>query len=385
VHRVLALASIALLSLSSSIFISPATTPSSAITQQIVASVVSRKALAPKPSLRLIVNPFTPVQNVTGQLIAILSQPIPGSVVTIVRRDGSVNVLGRCRPTGTRCSVTWTSAMAGTVHLEAYWSLSPRARPVVVRLTSRVHQAASLIYAVQRSHRFGPLVRVLLPPAPTQLASAHLAGVASLSASRMMPSLCAGKRKVLLYRNVATLPGEIVLVAPGSGPRCPTATWITPQEPIIALSQTRAGKAGDPITLAGSFPAAPAAPAAALFFTGARPAGSAPIQGWASHRLRTRIGFALAPGHYSVRVGWYDPLTGRMALSSTDAAVRVTAPLPVVVSPHTRVLTAASDASLRQIVQSPGTGPSSLSERTTLRLARRGAGVRMRRTVCGGA
>jgi len=29
--------------------------------------------------------------------------------------------------------------------------------------------------------------------------------------------------------------------------------------------------------------------------------------------------------------------------------------------------------------------PSSLSERTTLRLARQGAAVRMRRTVCGGA
>jgi len=355
VHRIVAPAAVALLSLWSSISISPATTPSLASTRWIASSVAPRRTLASRPSLHLRANPLAPVQNVTGQLIAILSRPSPGSIVTIVRRDGGVNVVGRCRPVATRCSVTWASATNGTAHLEAYWSLSTRVRPVVVRLTLQVHPAGALIYAVQQGHRLGPLVRVLVPPTPAQLAGAHSAGGASLSASRMAPGLCASGRKVLLYRDVATVPGEVVLVAPGSGPRCPPATWITPQEPTIAPSQTRAGKAGDPITLAGSFPAAPAAPAAALFFAGPRPTGSAPIQGWTLHRLRTRIGFALTPGRYSVRVGWYDPLTGRMALSSTDAAVRVTAPLPVVVSPHTRVLTAASDASLRQIVQLPET------------------------------
>lgn len=357
-HRIVVPAAVALLSLWSSISISPATTPSLASTRWIASSVAPRRALASMPSLHLRANPLAPVQNVTGQLIAILSQPSPGSIVTIVRRDDGMNVVGRCRPTGTRCSVTWASATNGTAHLEAYWSLSTRVRPVVVRLTLQVHPAGALIYAVQQGHRLGPLVRVLAPLTPAQLAGAHSAGGASLSASRTVPGLCASGRKVLLYRDVATVPGEVVLVAPSSGPRCPPATWITPQEPIIAPSQTRAGKAGDPIALAGSFPAAPAAPAAALFFAGPRPIGSAPIQGWTLHRLRTRIGFALTPGRYSVRVGWYDPLTGRKALSAIGAAVRVTAPLPVVVSPRTRVLTAASDASLRRIVQSPGTGPS---------------------------
>jgi len=271
--------------------------------------------------------PTHPVALRIGQVMATLSRPVGDGAITFsLRRPTATGALYSCTPVHGRCAMAWSAHNAGAVAIAAHWSGDRHYRSADATLTITVSRAVYSDSGTWQGQRVGPLTRVAPAVDVPRLPGAARAGYLTRFHSDDPAYRCLDGKSLAVYTAPHAYPDDYVAYSKGRGSGCAAGTWLYPKEAGVSTRHALSGEAGRDIVVPGSFPASrPAGAVAQLYDHGGSLVATASAPAWSSRAVTARVPASLAAGAYTLRVSWYDRLTGT-AVRSDALTIHISAP-----------------------------------------------------------
>ena len=138
--------------------------------------------------------------------------------------------------------------------IAARWSGDHQFGPAGASLSMTIRRSRSTYTGTWQGTPLGPLTHVVPPVALIHLAHATLAGRLHNFRTNDPVYTCLNGRALDIFMAPQAFPDDYVVHWRGQGARCPTGTWLYPQEPRMPALRLAITALDPVITLHGTFP-----------------------------------------------------------------------------------------------------------------------------------